>query len=369
MRIALLLLLFLLALGGDVAALLEKLGSAEVSDRVEAIEALAEHPGEEISKAIAGRLGDKVPEVREAAVKALGERGDEVGRRVLRGALKRFAKDEDLLPVVVTALGAAGDAGAAKQVAAIARKAVGRDARLARAAIDALGSMRAAESIACLVELLGAAEAAREGSGAGHAELREDLLDSLREVTGLPFKEPETYLGWWRHAKRAWRATPPGPPKEGRLYRDDAWRFSIERPEGDRWEFAKSRGGAIALRHAGGEGESGFARVEVIVWSALEAGPDSLADVSALYEKRLRGDLSRLKDADFGAKAKLGGRSAVRHEVTGITKGGRVLRAVDRLARVNDLYYAVAVRHDSGVSERVRSEVDGIVGSFAYLDR
>ncbi len=366
MRTALLLLL--LHLGGDVDALLEKLGSSEPTDRAEAIEALVGHSGKKVSKAISGRLADRAAEVREAAVKALGERGDEISRKALRGALERFARDADLLPVVVTALGAAEDAEAAAQVAAIARKAVGRDARLARASIDSLGSLRAPESISCLVELLGSAEAARKGSGAGHAELLPDLLDSLRELTGLPFREPRTFVRWWRHAKREWRATPVGPPKEGLTYRHDAWRFAIDRPGGERWEFVRSRSGALRLKFAGDQDEAGFAWVEVRVWSALEHGPDSLADLSARSEKRLRSELSRLKNPTFGARAKLGGRPALRHEVTGITKSGHVVRATELLALVNDLYYAVTVRHSSGASEQVLLEVGEIVGSFEYLD-
>jgi hypothetical protein len=365
MRTAFLALLLLFA--GEVDDLIARLESEDASERAAALRALAHHPGPAVTKEIAGRLSDPDADVRKAAVGALGEREDEDSRKALRKALARFAKDSDLLPAVVVALGTARDAVSAPPVAAIARKAVGRDARLGRAAIDSLGRMRARESVACLVELLGPAEAARKGTGPGHAEILPDLLESLREVTGLPFAKAASFLSWWRHAKRDWKPTTLDPPDEGLTCRNDAWRFRIARPDETRWAFEKARGTAVRLAYRGA-GADEFAWVDVQVRSVVE-DPRTLAAEAKRYRGWMEDGLERIKDASFSAKAKLGRGPALGHSAVGITRNGRVIRWRALLAERNGLIYTVAVRHDSGVDERVVSDLDAIVGSFRYLDR
>ncbi|MHC4470065.1 MAG: HEAT repeat domain-containing protein [Planctomycetota bacterium] len=361
------LLLVLLLFGGEVDALLEKLASPDAEERASALRALASHQGAEVTRSIARGLGDAVADVRKAAVWALGEREDEGSRKVLRKALERFAKDEDLLPAIVVALGTARDAASARAVATLARKAVGSDARLARAAIDSLGRMRAAESVACLTELLGPAEAASKGAGPGHGELLPDLLESLREVTGLPFERAPTFIGWWRHAKRDWRPTPLDPPAEGLTCRNDAWRFRIDRPEASRWGFRKARGVVVRLALAVAEESGSFAWVDVQVHSGVEQL--SLAASAKRYRGWMEDGLEKAKAASFSAKARLGRGGAIGHSATGITKNGRVIRWRVILAERNDLVYTVSVRHDTGVGDAVQKDLDAIVGSFRYLDR
>lgn len=361
----LLLLAVATASAADLDALADRLGSRDAKERAAAVEALADVPGDEAGKLLARALGDRDAEVRIAAAKALGGRDDEPSRKALRRALDRFAKDPDLLPVVVVSLGASGDAAAAEDVAALLRKALGADARLARAAIDALGSIRAKASVAGLMEALSASADPR---GAAHPEYRDEVLDSLREATGLPFREPATWQEWWRHAKRDYAAAAPGPPAEGDLYRSDGWRFTIEKPAAKEWEFSQPEGAAIRIVWRGSSDEAVFAWIDVLVRSATEPKERTAEEVAAEYRKHMETELADVRDAEWGEPARIGRENALRHAATGILSGGSVVRWRAFFLERSGILYTVTAHVESGASEAVRKAVDGVLDSFRVLD-
>jgi len=330
------------------------------------IRKLAEEPGIAASKSIAKFLSHRDREVREAAIKALGGRTDAVAVKALRGALKMFAKDPDLLPTVVVSLGASGDAASAKAVAELARKAVGRDMRLARACIDSLGFLKASESVECLVNLLAPAIDKR---GASHPELADELHESLKEVTGLPFRRPETFIAWWRHAKGRFEGEGPEPPESGSRYRHDGWRFTIEKPDGERFSFKRVEGAVIRIVFAGPEEEAGFAWIDVMAHAVAEGGSKTAAEDAKRRRKWMEDALSSPRGARWGFRTKAGRAVAVGNEATGILQGGHVVRWRTFSVERNGLVYTVSAHVETGASEAVVGEVDGILASFRLLDR
>ncbi|MEN8150413.1 MAG: HEAT repeat domain-containing protein [Planctomycetota bacterium] len=327
---------------------------------------LGKTPGEAASKSLAKLLGSRDAAVREAAVRALGGRPDESARKALRGALKTFAKDENLLPVVVASIGASGDLKSAKAVADLARKSVGSDVRTARVCIDTLGLLRAPESVEVLVDLLAPAIDPR---GASHPELADELHESLREVTGLPFRRPATFVEWWRHAKGRWKGEGPEPPEKGDVYRHDGWRFGITRPDAERWSFKRVEGAVIRLVYSGPKDEAGFAWVDVLALSSTEGGPKTSKDEAAVRRKWMEAGLSKPRDVRWGFRTKLGRVAAVGNEATGILKAGHVVRWRTFSVVRNGLAITVSAHVETGASEKVFAEVDRILASFTALDR
>jgi hypothetical protein len=364
----LLLILALPARGDDLAPL----RSRDPEARLAAVKRLSGVAGEEVSKALARSVGDPDPRVREAALDALGERGDETCVRALRRALRSFKKDPETLPVVVTALGEAGDADSAEAVVKLARQALGTDPRLAEAAIDALGSLRHTEAVGGLIELLGTASPVRGGASSrtGHARYVPGILQSLREVTGLPFRQRETWPAWWRHARRDWRPSPLDVAEvEGFERRDDGWRFRIERPNPARWEFAAVKGAALRIRWAGPRSEAVVAWIDVAVHAGSERAPKDLAAAVREAAETLRATLPERDEERLGQAAKLGGETARLHEAAGRLADGRGLRSRVWILERHGLVYVVSAHVATGASERVEAEVEGILGSFRLLDR
>lgn len=363
-RVIVLLLLAAPLLAAETDAVRDRLKSRDAAERRAAVGALAKTPGEEASRLIAGAFADRDPSVREAAVKAMAGRTDEAARKALRQALARFAKDADLLPVVVIAVGDSGAVEAAKDVADLLRKSLGADPRLARAAIEALGGLPSAVAVETLVATLSAATDARAPS---HPEYREDLLDSLRQATGLPFREPATFVEWWRNAKRDYRGTPAAPPAEGTLYRSDGWRFTIERPKDRPWEFKRVDGTAIRIAWIGPREEAAFAWVDVIARSAREPAT-TLEDAATGCRGWMEETLRDPRDAEWGRNDRLGGAPAVRHQATGLLDGGSVVRWRAFVLERGGILYTVSVHLESGAAEAVTADADAILASFRLLD-
>jgi hypothetical protein len=349
-----------------VLALLAVAAADDAEERREEIRKLAKEPGEGVSAKIAKALSHRDPEVRKTALDALGGRKDATALKALRRALKSFAKDKDLLPVVVVSLGASEDAKSAKAVADLARKSVGSDARLARACIDALGGMRATEGVDCLVTLLAAATDAR---GASHPELRDDLMDSLGEVTDLPFRKPSTFVDWWRKAKGRWEGAPPEPPEKGKTYRSDGWRFRIDRPDEKRWVFKKVEGAVVRVSFAGPKDEAGFAWVDVMAHAAAEQKPETLAKLAADRRKWMEESLKDPRDPRWSFRTKLGSAPAIGHEAVGVLASGHVVKWRIFCVQRNGLLLTVSAHMESGASEAVAADFDRILGSFKLLDR
>jgi hypothetical protein len=336
------------------------------ADDAAKIRRLAAEPGDAASTSIAAFLSSRDAEVRRAAVEALGGRTDKAAIKALRGALRSFAKDADLLPTVVVAVGASRDTGSAKAVADLAKKAVGSDLRLARACIDSLGQLPANAAVECLVNLLAPAIDKR---GASHPELAEELHQSLKEVTGLPFRKPATFVAWWRHAKGRFEGGGHDIPPEGDRYRHDGWRFAIERPDAKRFAFRKVQGAVVRIVWAGPKEEAGFAWIDVMAQSAAEGGPKTAADDAKARRKWMEEGLAKPRDTRFGFRAKLGRAAAVGNEATGILKEGHVVRWRTFSVEKNGLVYTVSAHVESGAEEAVVGEVDGILASFRLLDR
>ena len=370
MTAALLGLLALLAgvAGADeerVAALIERLGSGTATEKVEALEELGKIRGAEVSRVVADQLKSRDAAVRKAALYALGGRKDDVSLRALRGALKRFAKDRDLLPAAVTAIGVSGDPDAAGPVADLARKAMGSDAGLVRAAIDTLGQLRDPASLRGLVDLLASAGDAR----AGHHDLIPDILESLRDLTGLPFVRRETWRDWYRHVKKGWQATSLEPPESSDEWRQDGWRFSIALPDEDRWAFKAVRGAAARVVYRGEKEEAGFAWVDVLAHAAAERKPATLAASAKANREWMEGDLRDVSTGAYSVSRRVSGAPALEHTATGILKSGPVVRWRILTFERNGILYTISTHEESGASDRVREEVRAIVDSFRLLDR
>jgi hypothetical protein len=343
---------------------LRDLSAKDPERRIAAVRALVSEPGEEVSEAIAKLLADREPEVVMEAAEALGARGDVPSRKALRAALRRFAKDEAILPVVVVALGTARDGGAAKEVGKLARRALGADARLARAAIDALGRMRDPESLRALMALHASADAGEKG---GHPEFLEDIRESLRELTGLPFRLSETWRGWWLHARKGWRAAPLEPHEEAELFRHDGWRISVARPDLVRWSLERLPGGIARLRWRGDEEEARFAWVDVSGHAATEGEPATPERASEDYRKTMEAEFGDILEGEFGVSDRLAGVSALRHSVTGILRQGSVAVWKAWFLERKGILYTVSAGWESGASERVREEIESILASLRLL--
>jgi len=363
------LLLVLLAATSAVASDLELLKSSDPAERLQAIESLRSEEGKAVSKAIAGAVSDRDRKVREAAIEALGERADETSIKALRRGLKTFAKKPDVLPRIVIALGAARDVTSSKAIVKLARKSLGADPRLASAAIDALGDLRSSESIAGLVEILGTVEPVRGGASArrGHERYVTGVRQSLREITGLPFESREVWAGWWRHARRDWRATPLDPEKvEGLERRDDGWRFSLARPDVERWSFARAQGVTLRVNLAGSGAQTVFARIDVMVHHPGVRAPKDLASAAKNAAERIRAGLREPRD-EKTETGKLGKATARVCSVAGRTRGGRDLLRRAYVTEKNGLIYVAEVHVSRNAPESVFDDVSGILGSFRVL--
>jgi hypothetical protein len=362
--------LLLLVAGADDA--LDHLGSRDPDERVAAVKALVAVPGKTVSTALARALSDREPSVREAVLDALGERGDPICVKALRRALGTFAKDRETLPLVVQALGTAGDAASAGAIVKLARRSIGSEPFLADTSIDTLGRLRHPDAVAGLVELLGTVEPVRGGAAArtGHERYVPGIRESLTDVTGLPFRKTSTWQAWWRHARRTWEAVPLDPAREtGPRREDHAWRFGLARPDTERWEFAAPKGAALRVRYVGPREEAVFAWIDVMVHAGAEREPATVEDLARLHAERLREELADVKESTFGESARLGRETVRAHAAVGRLSSGRVVRRRVLLAERNGLLYAVSVHVSSGASERVDGEIAAILKSFRLLDR
>ena len=354
-------------LAGDVDALKKRLSDPDPAQRVAAARALGDEKGTDASKLLAGALADREEEVRETALKALGGRRDEFALKALRGALRRFEKDENLLPIVVLALGDSRDRASAGAVADLIPKALGVNARLTRAAIEALGKLRAKESMEALMTVLAKAWDPRP-QGPEHPEYMGEVLRALSEQTELPFVKAETWQAWWRGARRSYEGASPDPVDLGTEYRHDGWRFSISRPEGDRFVFTRPSGAVVRVAWRGPKEEAVFAWVDVIVESAREPEAKTLDDREREVRSWITDSLSDRRDEEWRVPSRVGRANALRDSAMGILSGGAVVRWTAWVCERNDLLYTVSAHVESGATEKVREEIQSILDSFRLLD-
>jgi HEAT repeats/PBS lyase HEAT-like repeat len=365
-------LIVLTVLGAEPDDALKRLDSRDAEERVAAVKILRDTPGDRVSTALVRTLSDREISVREAVLDALGERGDEICVKALRRALKTFARERDVLPLVVQALGAARDVASAGAIVKLARRGVGSEPWLADAAIDALGQLRHREAIDGLVELLGTAQPVRGGANArtGHERYVAGIRESLKELTGLPFKKTVTWQIWWRHAHRSWLPTPQDPRTEtGAKRHDHSWRFGVTRPDTTRWAFMAPKGAALRVRYVGSREEAGFAWIDVMVHATAEREPATVGDAARLHAERLKKELADVKEIALGEKARLGSETVLSHRAVGMLAGGRVARRRVFFVARNGLLYTVSVHVSSGASERVGAEIGAMLKSFRLLDR
>jgi hypothetical protein len=349
---------------GDVAALKKQLGSKSAEERGDALRALGKIEGEPVSKLIVGALRDREPSVREEATRALAGRTDETSLRALRAALKTFEKDEDLLPVVVFALGESHDAESASAVVRLLRKSVTRDPRMTRTAIEALGFMRSPESLELLMELY---LQATSTAGAVHPELADELLRALQALAGTGWIKRDTWQEWWRHARGSWKPTPLKPEDDPVEYRHDGWRVSIARPEGGRWAMEPASGAVARVTFKGANEEARFAWVEVRARAAREGDPKDLQAWAKTWRGWMEEGLENRKDEQWGVPGRIGPYPALLLTTTGIGRG-YVATWRTWLVEKNDLLYAVTAKVESGRTDRVAEEVESILSSFRILD-
>ncbi len=361
-RTVLVLLLAAVPSADEIAARLADLGHEDPAVRREAVLALSEAPGEEVVAALTASVSDSERTVRDAALLVLARREEPSAERALREAFRRFAPEADALAGLLTAVGEAERTALAGEVVALVRKTT--DARVFRAAVDALGGLRVPEAVGALADLLAAG-----GRGEGlAAEALPEVRESLAEATGLPFRSDETWREWWRNARGNYRGGPLDPAAGAAEFRSEGWRFRIAVSDPLRWALSRPAGAAARVLWRGSAEEAGFAWVDVAAHAVLEGEPRSLEEQAARVRETMERSLREVRDAEFGRPARLAGAKAIRHEAVGILDGGRVVRWRSLVAERNGIVYTVSGGFESGARDVVRRDFEAIVGSFRFLD-
>jgi len=373
--IPLLLLMFLLA--GSVAAaeaggrdLRKELKSADKSVRIGAIRALSESDEKHKTTLIAGRLRDSSPEVRAAAIDALGSIGDRVAVSKLLRAMKAFGKDPESLAKVCMALGRTGSPAAVDSLAKLALKEMSRDAALTKVAILALGGIRDRKSVEQLIGILGSATPVSTSRtySYGHPALMAPIRSALQRLTGLKLYSHSEWAGWWRRARKRYKFPEnPATLLSRQVYRDEGFLFELTRPDGDRWEFTRPRGLAIQARLRKTGADASYAAVQVRASSARSSSPSSPAGLADYLENRFEDEFKDIKDVERKDRGRISGRPAVYHRVVGMLQGGLVVELRQWVVLYEGNLYTIRAIVSSGAAEKVELELEEILKSIRFL--
>jgi hypothetical protein len=357
---------------GDVADLREALGSEAASERIDAIEALAKSESGSASSLVARMLRDSSPEVRAAAARALGARGDRTALAALRWAADELDDDPTTLAAVCAGLGATGSRAAVEPLGDVARQEMSRRPRVARAAIEALGAVRDPESVETLLGLLSTATPSQTDrtTNTGQRELLAPIRASLRRLTGQRLVSSSAWSAWWRRNERGYRfPEDPGAELRGKVFREEGFLFRVERPSTKAWEFARPDGnGLLLVRFTGPREASPVAYVMISGYSVKEFDPDTPDALARRYAARMEDEYADFRDRVTDRPARLGGENAIYQRFFGRTRKGIVLETRHWIARRGEHVFTVRAVLASGSSERVRRELDSIVKSFRFLD-
>ena len=170
--------------------------------KVEALRELARMGGPKVALALARRLRERSPQVREALVRALGDMKERAALPYLVRALGAARKDPAFFVLLCKALGRIGDPRAVKP---LSKKILSGDAKttewrlMAQARISALASIRSPESVDALIKLLsmGGGRGRRATSG-GKGPLTKYVQAALTKLTGERFKFAYQWHKWWK---------------------------------------------------------------------------------------------------------------------------------------------------------------------------
>lgn len=360
------------ALAAEESDLRDGLSSEVPAERIQAIEGLADAGADRASRLIGRRLYDTDPSVRRAAAAALGRIGDRSAIRALLASERRLKDDPQTLAAVATALGETGSPAAVDTLAGIAKREMSRNADLTAAAVAALGRIRSRDAVDELIGLLGSATPSYTNRtySYGHPELMRPISNALTALTGQRLREHAAWAEWWRHEKRGYRfPEDPAEMLKKKVYEDTGFRYSIERPDRERWKFVRDRVGALVVRYAGPIQDSTYAEIWISVYNVSGHSlttPEALAEH---YSRELQDTFRDMRESTLDGHDRLGHGKAVFQHVVGMTKKGSILRVCQWIAREDDFLYTVRATVSTGSSEKVLDDVDAIVDSFRFLRR
>ncbi len=174
-----------------------------VPEKIQAVKDLEEVGGPRAARALARKLRDGSPAVREAIVRALGDLREREALPFLLRAMERSRKNPAFFALVCGALGEIGDPRAAKP---LAKKILSGDTRspgwrvLAQARINALAKIRAPEAVDELIKLLSIAGGGgrRATRGGGKGPIYKYVRAALKRLTGQEFKFAFQWHRWWK---------------------------------------------------------------------------------------------------------------------------------------------------------------------------
>jgi len=360
-----------------------------VREDVKKILALAEQPGDEAFEALAVEVHNRDKEVRAAAMRALGIRGvrDDASLKLLLTLFDRLHKDDEVewRARVIDALGESGRMEAAGPIVGLLNRGHAADSPVYRAGIRSLGRLRTTASLEYLLAQLdelkyrtGGQPGPRVKRGKPANQKQQtleqskrlpDVLSALRELTGLPFKDPKTWKQWGQKSGRDWRPTSLGIPTAGKKFRSEGWRFRLERPDEPRWGFSRTEETVIRVVCRPADA----AWFEVRACAAAEKFPRGDDEKKDHWERRLleeaasraRSPLAKIIDISITEKrVPLGRASALRIEADSSSAGSWKIYCLER----NGLLYTLTSHHEPEASEDTQKQLDQILASFRVLD-
>ncbi|MHC4469515.1 MAG: HEAT repeat domain-containing protein [Planctomycetota bacterium] len=353
----------------EVSDLRKLLKSKRVQDRLEAVELLSVSASKSASSMIAKSLRDPSPKVRAAAARGLGVFGDKVALTRLLGAVKSLKKDEATLIEVCAALGEIGAPAATDPLAGIAKREMSRNAALTKAAIAALGKIRDRESVKELIGLLGTATPSSTATtySYGHPEFLVPIRAVLTQLTGERLGAHAVWADWWRRVKRGYHfPKSPNAALQGKVFRDEGYRFKVERPSTARWEFLRPNGVLLEARFRGSKDEATTASLQVRAHNTRDHSPSTPGELAKRYAAEFEGRFKDIKESELDGVGRLSGKSAVFQRLVGLTRYGRVVELRQWIAIHRGNLFTVRAMLSSGAAEAVKKELDVIVRSFKF---
>jgi hypothetical protein len=189
-------------------------------------------------------------------------------------------KHPDRYKAVLDCLARYGDKGALKPLEDVVKKYLPQDGDLAGKAIAAYGSVREKPVVEMLLKWLAQTESTAAGQGGknasqqtrdAYAKAKVSILETLTQLTGQDISDAGTWNSWWESNKKTFEFPDPNAaevdPATLAEFVDKAYGWTMKKPEGKGWTFAKSDAGGARVRLVNmDESNLMWVRVDAITW-------------------------------------------------------------------------------------------------------